>query len=457
MMGTKPVVYLDNFSYTYAGEKKIILRDINMRIMSGECHCITGPTGSGKTTLLLALKHLLPAGSRQGDIWFASSVIGSLSIGLVLQNPETQLLCTNVGAEVAFGLENLCIEPGKMSEMVQAALLSVDLDIPLSFDSRKLSMGQKYRLILASFLTMNLKLFLLDEPCAQLDNEGINNLVKVIEALKSQGVSFLITEHRPQIISNITDCLWGLCDKGTIRVIKTPEPLEYIEMTFPQPVLTKENILTVNRLFAGRNSDQPILSGISFSVKKAQRVVVSGENGSGKTTLLRCLAGFEKIFSGNITFLGKTPDPKYLQKKVGFLFQNPDRQLFENTVIEEVMFPLKRLMGGGVKNMKAAAENALFLCGIADLSNMSPHKLSYGQKHLVTLASTLASSPEVLILDDPFAGLDKDKTEKIMLLLADINNRCKTTIIMTSHNWLMSDKWAHVTLVMKRGNIVQRL
>jgi energy-coupling factor transporter ATP-binding protein EcfA2 len=159
------ILRLEDFSFTYPETQNAVLTNVSLEIEAGRCYCLTGPTGSGKTTLALALKGLLGEGSCSGRIDFpARSDDEAMPIGIVLQDPEVQLLTSTVGAEVAFGLENLCIEPGEMPGRVAAALEAVGLDKPLRYPVDLLSMGQKYRLLIAALLVMEPGLLILDEP-----------------------------------------------------------------------------------------------------------------------------------------------------------------------------------------------------------------------------------------------------------------------------------------------------
>lgn len=143
---------------------------------------------------------------------------------MILQNPETQILSPTVGSEVAFGLENLGLPPSQMPERVRTNLNAVGLNKPLLSPSRTLSMGEKYRLVLASALAMHPRVVLLDEPAAQLDPDGLYALKNTIKGLKTSGISFLVVEHHPEAIADIVDQYWRLDKKGRLEPLRLPPP-----------------------------------------------------------------------------------------------------------------------------------------------------------------------------------------------------------------------------------------
>ena len=453
------VVRLRDYCYAYPGAESFVLRDVSLEIGTGECHCLTGPTGSGKTTLALALKGLLPPGRRQGELTaFGPSKGEGAAIGVVLQNPETQLLASSVGGEAAFGLENLCVAPGSMEDMVREALSEVGLSRPLDYKTGKLSMGQKYRLVMASHLVMKPRLLILDEPAAQLDPAGLAKLADIIRELKKNGVSFLLCENQPEPFRREVDIFRHLAPDGTLHPGGYCSPASFPERNCGSTVRRPppegaEDVVTARDLAVRGDDGKPIWSGVSFSVARGRRAVVLGVNGAGKTTLIRCLMGFVRPSEGEVRILGGKPVPGSLRGKVGCLFQNPQKQLFENTVFEEAAFSLKRLGQNG-SGAAAKVHETLALCGIENLAACSPHKLSYGQKHLVALASVLAFDPEVLLLDDPFAGLDEEKRERVLAVLESLNEERSTTIILTSHSPGALPHWADLTLCMEEGRIV---
>lgn len=451
------IVEVKGFGYAWPGALDWTLTGANLRIDAGECCCLTGATGSGKSTLALALKAMLPTGRQMGSIAFPSSA--APRVGLVLQNPETQLFASTLGEEVAFALENRGVPPERMPIAVSAALHAVGLDKSLEASVSDFSMGQKYRVLLASVLVMQPELLILDEPAAQLDSSGLNELRKVLVNLTRQGTALLLCEHRPQAFNGLIDKCWRLDEDGKLHsedALALPcyggeqcEPL-----SIPSPSAT-EVVVQAAGLVAGSDASQPLWRNASFVFTAGQRILVQGPNGAGKTTLLRLLAGLESPLSGEIKVFGRKPSLQALRGRLGFLFQNPQRQLFEDRVIDEVAFSLKRC-GVAVDDRQSRAKEVLGQCGIADLAERSPHRLSFGQKHLVALASVLIGDPELLLLDDPFAGLDDRCRRAVWSALLACNEKSATTIVWTSHHDAEVPPATDVLLTVTGDQIVSR-
>lgn len=448
------LLQLQNFSFSYPDTPKAVLQNVNLEIRAGYCYCLTGPTGSGKTTLAMALKGLLSEGLVGGEMLVRPQHPDeSMQVGILLQDPEIQLLTSSVGAEVAFGLENLCVAPEEMPERVSAALQAVGLDKPLNFPVGKLSMGQKYRLLIAALLVMEPRLLILDEPGAQLDPAGLELLRDILQRLKEKGVAVMLCEHRPEALLPVIDDFWQLDGQGALSQGRweCAEDLE-APAAFPPSTPQGQELLQIKNLAFAGVSGQPVWSNVSFTVMRGERVAVTGLNGTGKTTLLRCLAGFLEPSAGTVRILDGGPDPYRLRGRLGCLFQNPQKQLFETTVREEILFPLKRF---GVSRKTAAerVDEVLDACDIAPLAELSPHKLSYGQKHLVALASVLVLRPELLLLDDPLAGLDGYYRGVVMELLVRWGRERDITLLWTSHDPDVRTGWADQVLFLDGGTL----
>lgn len=454
-----------DLSYTYPGEHHPSLSDISFSIAAGECACFSGHSGCGKTTLLLALKGLLPEGTLAGTISYGENPLTREEIlsgfGLVFQNAESQLLCSTVFDEVAFGPENLCIPPAEINQRIIEALSAVDL---LEFGNRnveRFSAGQKQRLCIASVLSMQPRVILLDEPTSQLDGKGRNDLLKVLHHLKRQGISILIAEHNIQPFIEIID-RYLLMSAGRITGIQDHPPDEYrsghstISPTahYSRHQPAEETVVSAKNLTVSYPGSSNILGDCSFAIGTGELLHLYGENGCGKSTLLKTIAGAIQPDAGSLTVCGQDfPRAGELLGTVALLFQNPQRQLFEDTVRDEVAFTLKRLKFAD-KEIERRVESALTLSEAVHLTDRLPLTLSFGEQHRVALASVIAPEPKLLLLDEPFAGLDPTQRLRLLKILAQLRQQKGTAIVIVSHDPLPDPTWADRIIIMRNGRIV---
>jgi len=454
-----------DLTYTYPGEHQPALTDISFSIADGTCACFSGHSGCGKTTLLRALKELLPEGILSGSIRYGELPLTREDVltgfGLVFQNAESQLLCSTVFDEVAFGPENLCIPPDEIHQRIIAALSAVDL---LEFGNRnveRFSAGQKQRLCIASVLSMQPRVILLDEPTSQLDGKGREDLLRVLHHLKKKGISILIAEHNIQPFTEIIDRYFLMSD-GRITGSQDYPPDEYRRgqqnvASEAQPRKKRAATTTVvsaENLAVSYPGSKHVLCDSSCEIRDGELIHLHGENGCGKSTLLKTIAGAIQPDSGSMTVTGKKqPKAGELLGTVALLFQNPQRQLFEDTVRDEVAFTLKRLnLPEKVTNQRV--ECALSICEAFHLRDRLPLTLSFGEQHRVALASVIAPEPQLLLLDEPFAGLDPLQRLRLLKILAQLRQEKGTTIVIASHDPLPDPAWSDRIITMQNGRIV---
>ena len=431
--GEIPVAFRD-FSYTYGDPSSPVLAGITFQFQSRTCYNLAGATGSGKSTLAKAMKNLLDKGRSSGKVVFQDPARGEESVGIVLQNPQTQLLCPTISAECAFGLENHGMEPEKILSKVQRMLEATGLPLPFDTQVSHLSMGQQYRLVLASILSLEPRFLILDEPSAQLDSPGLSRLAELLSVLKSKGTGILIIDNRPGELTQLIDRYLFL-ENGRIQP-SVSESIFYSNEDEHPPLAaftSKDPVVELKNIACQYPESDILWQSVSLKLHPGQAVWFTGPNGTGKSTLLRCILGFIRPVTGEVTIKGAAPDSVPYFGIVGYLFQNPQRQIFENTVFEEISFSLVR--AGWPKNhIRERVDHLLELAGIPHLKDISPFRLSYGQQHLVTLCSILAPDPKILLMDDPFAGLDPEMEQKIKTLLYKICSQGKTAIIGVGHH-----------------------
>jgi energy-coupling factor transport system ATP-binding protein len=463
--GETPVLSVKSISYTYPGAEAKALSDVSFDALAGQCLCITGPSGCGKTTLLLAMKGLLHAGTLHGEVTFGAAAAGGeplrAEVGLVFQNAESQILCSTVAEEVAFGPENLCVPPAEIGRRIGTSLEDVRLS---GFEDRnveRLSAGQKHRLAIASVLSMTPRLLLLDEPTSQLDATGKSELAKVLGHLKSVGYALVVVEHNLEPFRELAD-RYLLMGEGRILAASRGPPPELQEQTAsPAPEGRSRagagsgdaGFVVAEDLHLSYPGVGEVLRGIRLSVSRGERVHLHGQNGSGKSTLLACLAGAIEPDSGSIRVAGeKVIGRAGLFGAAGYLFQNPQRQLFEDTVFDEVAFSLRRLRLSD-SAVRRQVTDALEVCEASHLAARLPLSLSFGEQHRVALASVIAPRPPVLLLDEPFSGLDLAQRRRLLAILARVNERESTTVFIASHDPLPVRGWADRVLALEDGSL----
>lgn len=439
------------------------------------------------------------------------------TLGLVFQNPDNQIVATTVEEDVAFGPENLGISPDGIRKRVDDSLKMVDMEEYSEYSPHMLSGGQKQRIAIAGILAMEPKCIVLDEATSMLDPRGRKEVMFVLKKLnREKGITIVhITHHMEEAVE--ADLVMVMEDgrlvlAGTPRqIFENVEELRKAGLDVPQitalaydlrksgvrmdvlPLNKDEMVNTIRRLIKRKNSkrlisssnqtekeynpDSPIikvrdlshiymqgsafqqkaLNGINLTVNKGEILGIIGQTGSGKSTLVQHFNGILKATSGTVEVDGLKADGKdlkELRQKVGLIFQYPEHQLFEETVYKDIVFGLTRL-GIDAREMKKRVFHVIDLLGISpELLDKSPFELSGGQKRRVAIAGVLVMKPEVLILDEPTAGLDPQGSLEVFKILSRLNQQEGTTIIIISHNMEEIAAFCHRVAVMNKGRLV---
>jgi energy-coupling factor transport system ATP-binding protein len=456
-----PVFEITDFSYTYPGQSTPALKGISLQIGAGECLGLGGPSGCGKTTLLLALLGFLKKGPAGGVLRYLGSEAHA-RIGMVFQNAESQILSTTVEDEVSFGPNNLGFSEKEVRENAGQALGAVGLS---GFEQRsveELSAGEKQRLAIASVLSLKPSVLLLDEPTSQLDGPGKEKLVAILKKLKQKKYTILIADHDLSPFRSLADRFLFMNEGSLTEEISERFEIKGTPRDGPKKHLVNLDfacrplvIQLVNICLSGRDGC-PIFNQLVLKVRRGELVHIFGPNGSGKSTLLKCLVGFLQPDSGSVFITGiNPPRPERLRGKVGVLLQDPVRQLFEDTVYQEVSFSLKK-QGRPTPEIGLRTREALALCEISELEDRSPFSLSYGQQHRIALASALAPLPEVLLLDEPFSGLDLAQRIRLLDTLFAFGRCHQCAVLIASHDPLPDPAWADRSLFLKEGRLAEK-
>lgn len=475
------VVEIKELSFTYNGSVAPALDRINLKVYPGQFITITGPSGCGKSTLALCLAGFIPyayAGRMEGTVCIQGKdtrdyPAGGLSgiVGLVQQDPEAQLCTMTVTDEVAFGPENLCIPAEEIRKRIHLALQAVGA---LDLRDRKvhtLSGGEKQRVAIASVLTMNPSLLILDEPTANLDPSSTREVLLTLKSLKeNHRVSIIVIEHRLERLWPLSDRLLLMrqgrivgertsaeSQRGYIHNIYQPYSIKPIQQT---DLLTDwdnkgQNILTVNNLTAGYEG-RKVLENISFGANMGETIAVMGDNGSGKTTLLLALLGVVKPIEGTICFHGENITKVKVARRaqdMGFTFQNPNHQIFENTVIKEAELAASFLSRQERQEIKEKVDQLLQEFELQQYRNSNPFTLSQGEKKRLTLVSVLAYSPRILILDEPIVGQDTDRLDLLIAALKIHRSRGGLTL-MVCHEPNMVAACCQRVLFLSKGRMI---
>ena len=513
----EPIISFKDFSFQYTAQKQPTLKDIDLDIYPGEKILICGASGSGKSTLGNCINGLIPfslTGKMEGEcivdgISTKDSSIFELStrVGTVLQDPDGQFVGLTVAEDIAFALENDCVEQEQMKKQILEAAKKVSIEHRMANAPYDLSGGQQQRVSMAGVIVDDVKILLFDEPLANLDPATGKSAIELIDLLKKEtDTTVVIIEHR------IEDVLWKkvdrmiLMDEGRIIADLRPdellcsdllkkhgirEPLYLTLLKYAGVDVSKtKGIESINELclnedekkkivswYAAQNKENrsndnevilktedldfsyetgdQILHGVTFEVKQGEMMAIVGQNGAGKSTLCKVICGFEKASGGNIFFQGKKINDDSIRSragKIGYVMQNPNQMISQAMIFDEVAMGIRNT-GLSEEEIKEKVYATLKICGLYEFRNWPISALSFGQKKRVTIASILVMGPKVIILDEPTAGQDFAHYTDIMEFLKGLNEQ-GITIIMITHDMHLMLEYTNRSLVFTDGRIV---
>lgn len=456
---SKKAIELVDYSFRYANTEHWIIKDCNLSIEYGELVVLSGLSGEGKSTILSSINGIIPNvsfGEQTGEVRINGvSTSGKKmskiahEVGSVLQNPDSQIIHSKVEDEIAFGCENFNFSSDEIKNRIEKTckMLSLDMD----WSTKNLSGGQKQRLVTASVLAMGQKILLLDEPLANLDLEGAHILLSLLKKLTKDGYAILIVEHRLDVVIPYADRVAWL-NQGMVEFYKDKE--EVYQRISNQMMDDASSEYKGNEvLFDIRNmwystGGREILKNVNFSIYKGERVVILGENGCGKTTMMRLLSKIINPTSGEIVEYIDTRKKKkvdaYWFKKLGYIYQNPNYQIFMPQVMDEVGYQSPSV---------EATEKYMQQFDLTHLKNQHPHSLSEGQKRRLTIASICVSEPEVILLDEPTVGQDYDGLCKLIANLNQLHEQTGNTMITITHDYRCAQAVADRIIWLKDGTV----
>lgn len=427
------------------------MSDLDLTVAPGERVLLLGASGAGKSTFIHALAGVL-GGDDEGESRGSLTVDGRPverargRVGLVLQDPDSQVILARVGDDVAFGCENLGVPRDEIWRRVGAALDAVGLDLPLDHPTSALSGGQKQRLALAGVLAMQPGLLLLDEPTANLDPEGILEVRDAVSrVLDATGSTFVVIEHRVEIWRDLVDRVIVLSAHGGVLADGAPQRVladEGRELAasgvwvpgFPpaRPKRTRRSegglLLTTDDLSIARVAGEALGTGIEVEVHAGRAVAITGPNGAGKSTLGLTLGGLLAPEAGAVLAEGLAgglnPEPirwksRELLTRIGTVFQDPEHQFITGTVRDELAVGPRALKLPEQEIDTRIAELAGRL-RLDKLLTANPFTLSGGEKRRLSVATALATRPPLLVLDEPTFGQDSRTWAELVALLAEL-------------------------------------
>jgi energy-coupling factor transport system ATP-binding protein len=433
------------WGWRHAGRREWALRGLDLRVEEGERVLLLGASGAGKSTLLLALAGLLdPTGGGESE--------GTLLVrgkdpraardetGIVFQDPETQLVMARAGDDVAFGLENRCVPTAEIWPRVHAALAAVAFPYPEDHRTDALSGGEKQRLAIAGALALEPRLLLLDEPTANLDEDGATEVREVLRSLAGKdGQTLVLVEHRVADAVPLVDRVVVLEAAGGVIADGQPadvfarerDRLAALGVWVPGRGLAPPargtqtgpaRILAEGTDLAFRYPGAPswALVRADVDVGGGEAVALSGPNGSGKSTLALLIAGLLRPGLG-VARLGADDawrlPARRLVTRVGTVFQDPEHQFVAERVDEELAIGPRRAGRGDLVARRVAAE-LLERLHLAHLAAANPFTLSGGEQRRLSVATALATAPALLVLDEPTFGQDRRTYAELVALLA---------------------------------------
>ena len=450
------MIIFENFSFRYEERSEFTLKDINLTVRTGELILLTGRSGCGKTTLIRSLNGLIPhfyPGEIKGSISLDGQSLLELKpselagkVGTVFQDPRSQFFMTDTTRELAFGCENMGFSREKTIDRITKSVTDLKLSNYLNRSIFDLSSGEKQQITIGSVYALLPKVYIFDEPSANLDYDATKRLAEIMKRLKREGYTVLVVEHRFYYLRALIDRAFFIQD-GRIAQEFTREQFCELpdERRIPYGLRTvwperdaKEyraksnahasgNVLEVKDLSFAYKKEPDILRNISFEAHGGDVIGILGHNGAGKTTLLSIMTGLLKEKSGAICYNGKKLSPRQRRHLSYLVMQDTDYQLFASSVEEELSLGIKDDCTEKVTETLEALELGAY-------RECHPASLSGGQKQRVTIGAAIVKDSPVIFFDEPTSGLDYDSMMRVSRLIGQLAS-AGVIIFVVSHDF----------------------
>jgi energy-coupling factor transport system ATP-binding protein len=516
MESPEPIIQVKDVNYRPLTATEDVICGVDLDIYPGEFILLLGPSGSGKTLLTRCLNGLIPnldQGEMSGSVIVAGKDIQqheihefATIIGMVFQNPDDQILSLKVVDEVAWGVENQGLPHDEIKKRVDEFIKLLEIEHLKNRLTFAISGGQKQKVSIASNLAMLQEVLILDDPTTDLDpictSEVINTLAHLHQVMgktliviehdlndlielatrvifMDQGVKLfdgtpaeVLTKHYDTLMDKgfnmpqHVEIAHAISNKEDTLPVKKEEAFQQLcdfihkQSSLPSlPMQTKEpvgdQVLAIETLYFGYEKNTPVLKEINFEVQQGEFVAIIGANGSGKSTLVKNLIGLLTPQKGRIMINGhdtrqiKISD---LVSDIGYVFQNPDQQLFNHSVFDEVSFSL-RMKNEDEDEIERRVQEVLEVVGLEMYRDRHPYSLSRGQRQKLAVATALLHRPKIILLDEPTTGQDRRSLTGLLNLMVDLDRSGHTTIIIT-HDMDIVAAYASRVIVMEDGYIV---
>lgn len=490
---------VENLSFQYGSRSEQAIKDVNFSLKEGEMLLVAGSSGCGKTTLARCINGLIPrsyGGERIGKVMLHGKDVAEMTIvqvaqvvGTLLQDPERQIVASNVYNEIAFGPENLGLPRDEILERVEQVLKRLKIEHLRNRDTFTLSGGEKQKVALAGLLVMRPSILLLDEPLASLDPASAYEALDIFRGLADEGASILLIEHRVEDALRARPDRLLYMDDGQIQYIGEIDDLppnidhhqvklpaswvlrrcrESNESEKPNPVpQTDKNadvLVSFENVSFSYGPDLPqVLHNVNLNIRSGDLIAVLGPNGAGKSTLVKHAIGLLKPVEGRVLVNGKDTRELSVAKiarTLGYVFQSPTHMLFAPTVREELAFGPQNL-GFSTADIERNIFESIQSVNLSGFEDYPPLGLSFGQQKRVSIASVLAMQSKIMIMDEPTAGQDYANYTRFMQTMCQADDSRKSLLaenfaatLFITHDIDLAVTYANRVLLVGNGTIL---